>query len=443
MPFRVDRCPLLLLALLLGGCGGAETHSHPNLLLVTIDTLRADHCSSYGHDRPTTPRLDQLATDGVRFAAAYAPAPVTGPSHASLLTSTYPQHHGVLRNGAALGPEALTLAEVLRDAGYDTAAIVSAYPLKAKFGLAQGFGSYEDDFLAADASLPRGRWEGRPLGESYDRRAQATSDRALGWLKRHASTDRAFFLWIHYFDPHSPYDAPGGANPEALDGYDREIRYTDAQLGRVLDFIDATGLRATTLVAVTGDHGEGLGQHGRREHGDVVYEEAVRIPFFVRWPGRLEGSRVWTDEVTLLDVGPTLLGLLRVGRPRAFQGRDLSAPLQGRSGSPPPPHPVFLRSELRPTGCNQYAVRQGRWKYLEDRCQGALRAVELYDLEADPGELRDLHGEDPAEARGLAKLLRHWRRAHPAPGPPPSAPDLEALRSLGYFGGAPPPRIIE
>ncbi|HEX6736922.1 MAG TPA: sulfatase-like hydrolase/transferase, partial [Vicinamibacteria bacterium] len=173
MAFLVPRCPLLLLACGLGACAGAETNSRLNVVLVTIDTLRADHCSGYGYGHRTTPRLDGLAAQGVRFAAAYTPAPVTGPSHASLLTSQYPQHHGVLRNGDTLSPRALTLAEVLQVAGYRTAAVVSAYPLKAKFGLAQGFRVYEDDFRAPDASLPRPRWEGRPLGESYDRRAWA------------------------------------------------------------------------------------------------------------------------------------------------------------------------------------------------------------------------------------------------------------------------------
>jgi arylsulfatase A-like enzyme len=435
MSFRVVRCPLLLSALVLGGCGAAETHSRPNLLLVTIDTLRADRCSSYGHDRNTTPRLDRLAEDGVRFAVAYAPTPVTGPSHASLLTSQHPQQHGVLRNGDALSGQAVTLAEVLQDAGYDTAAIVSAYPLKAKFGLAQGFRVYEDDFRAPDASLPQPRWEGRPLGESYDRRAWATSDLALAWLARQAASQRPFFLWIHYFDPHSPYDAPAAEEDlTAFDAYDREIRYTDGEMGRVLDFIDAAGLRATTVVAVTSDHGEGLGQHGHEEHGAVVYEEAVRIPLVLRGPGRLAGGRVWTDEVTLLDVAPTLLGVLRLAtRPKAFVGRDLSGPLEGRPGRVPQADAVFLRSELRPAGCQQYAVRQGQWKYLEDRCQGTLRRSELYDLQSDPGELQDLSGAKPEQVPAAARLLRQWRRTRGAPGAPPSPEDAEALRALGYF----------
>jgi choline-sulfatase len=200
-PFDLGAC---FLPLALAACGGDETRERPNLLLVTIDTLRADHCSGYGYAWPTTPQLDELTRDGVRFAAAYAPTPVTGPSHATLFTSLHPHHHGVLSNGATLPPEAFTLAEILDEAGYDTAAIVSAYPLKAKFGLAQGFRSYEDDFPAADASLPQPRWEGQPLDEAYDRRAGATSDRALAWLAKRAPSGRPFFLWIHYFDPHSP-----------------------------------------------------------------------------------------------------------------------------------------------------------------------------------------------------------------------------------------------
>jgi choline-sulfatase len=421
-----------VLALFLG-CRSADTRSRPNLLLITIDTLRADHCSSYGYHRLTTPHLDGLARDGVRFATAYAPTPVTGPSHATLFTSLHPQHHGVLSNGAALPPEPFTMAEVLQDAGYETGAIVSAYPLKARFGLAQGFRSYEDDFPASDASLPQARWEGERLAEAYDRRAGATSDRALAWLARHGSGPRPFFLWVHYFDPHSPYDAPGAASEGMLEAYDAEIRYADAEIGRVLAFLDGAGLRAATLVAVTSDHGEGLGQHGHLEHGDVVYEEAVRVPLLLRWPGRVPGGRVWPEEVALIDVAPTLAGLMELeGRPRAFQGRDLSAALCGSAARPAPPAAIFLRSELRSEGCNHYAVRRGRWKRLEERCQGELRRTEIYDLAADPGERYDLHRDAPAVAQELAPLLGRWRRSRTTPAGPRPPADEEAFRALGY-----------
>jgi choline-sulfatase len=419
------------LALLLG-CRSADTRSRPNLLLITIDTLRADHCSAYGYHRPTTPHLDELARDGVRFATAYSPTPVTGPSHATLFTSLHPQHHGVLSNGTALPAEPFTVAEILQQAGYETGAIVSAYPLKARFGLSQGFGSYEDDFPAADASLPQANWEGEPLDEAYDRRAGATSDRALAWLARHKSGARPFFLWVHYFDPHSPYDAPGTEGEGILDAYDAEIRYADAEVGRVLAFLDRAGLRATTLVAVTSDHGEGLGQHGHLEHGDAVYEEAVRVPLMLRWPGRVPGGQVSPEQVALIDLVPTLAGLMELSRPPAFQGRDLSAALGGRSAARPPPAPIFLRSELRPEGCNQYAVRQGRWKRLEERCRGELRWTELYDLTLDPGERHDLHREAPAVARELEPLLWRWRRSRTTPAQVRAPADDEAFRALGY-----------
>jgi arylsulfatase len=205
-------------------------------------------------------------------------------------------------------------------------------------------------------------------------------------------------------------------------------------VGRLLDFVDAAGLRATTLVAVTSDHGEGLGQHDSPEHGDLVYEEAVRVPLVLRGPGGLEAGRVWEESVTLLDLAPTLMGLMRLGdRPRSFHGRDLSAALGEEPGRTRHPATVFLRSELRTERCNHYAVRQGRWKYLEKRCQGTLRAAELYDLAADPGERHDLRAAARPEASRLSGLLLTWRRSRGQPAAAPSTADLEAFRALGYF----------
>lgn len=419
-----------------------------NVLVVTIDTLRADHCSAYGYGRPTTPRLERLAREGVRFDAAYAAMPATGPSHATLFTSRYPLTHGVLANGYALVPGAATLAETLRARGYQTAAMVSAYPLDRKFGHAQGFDTYDQEFTEADASIARPRWEGRPLDQPYDRRAHATTRVAIAWLQ-HRQRDRPFFLWVHYFDPHSPYDAPEPwasrfpAPPGAADSlagveaaYDAEVAFADHEMGRLTDAIDGAGIASSTLVVVTADHGEGLRAHGLLEHGDEVYEEAVRVPLVLRWTGRLAAGRAVPAPVEMIDVAPTILALLGSGEtPRTFRGRSLTAVLGGQH--PEMSHRVFLQGEHRegPAGM-RYALRAGRWKYIERRRQGVAFETELFDLDADPRERANLAADRRDEVARFSGDLRKWRKSHGgARVSPPrlSARDREAFRALGYI----------
>ena len=446
------RACLILLTLVSGSAGCRKPASRPsdhppNLLLVTIDTLRADHCSLYGYGRPTPPRLERLAREGIRFAAAYSPMPSTGPSHASLFTSLHPLTHRVLANGYRLPDEHEVLAETLRARGYQTAAVIAAYPLKSRFGYSRGFESYDETFTEEEASVRRTGWEGKPLTEPFDRRGTAVTRRALEWLGRQRRAG-PFFLWLHYFDPHSPYDPPEpfrsrfapGESPRdgmaaTIAAYDGEIAFTDQQVGRVVDALDSAGLGGTTLVVVTADHGEGLLSHQAREHGEEIYEEAVRVPLLLRWTGRLPAGRQIEEPVEAIDLAPTVFELLRGGpAPAGFRGRALAASLAGAGVAES--RPVFLQSEHRdgPQGVI-FGVRQGRWKYLERRIEERPHGTEVFDLVSDPKETTNLIAQRPDEARRLAAVLRVWRTSRGgAPAAPPelSPADREALRALGY-----------
>lgn len=447
---------LLALALLAAGCSPpqagpgprgtpAPQGTPPNLLLVTIDTLRADHCSAYGYARPTTPTLARLAAEGVLFEQAYAPIPVTGPSHTSLMTGLYPRATGVVANGHVLGASRPTLAELLRARGYATAAVVSAFPLDRRFGLARGFEHYQDRFLPGESSLPQARWEGQALDQPYDRRADATTRQALAWLGGRPQ-GRPFFLWVHYFDPHTPYEAPADyrfpapAEGSAASGdralaaaYDGEVRFADAELGRLVQELESRHLAEDTLVVVTSDHGEGLGQHGVAEHGSVVYEEATRVPLVFRWKGRLAAGLRWAGPVELLDVLPSVAELLGAGPLAAVQGLSLAPVATGARRAVDAPRPVFLQREWQGRGGELFGVRDRDHKYVERRNAARVLRRELYDLASDPGELRDVAAQQAQRAEQLARLLEAWRtRVARAPRQKVDPESVEGLRALGY-----------
>ena len=441
------------LAALLGAactsCAVGGEPARPNLLLVVIDTLRADRSSAYGYELDTTPALRGLAGQGVRFEAAYAPSATTGPSHATLFTGLQPYAHGVLKNGLVLGDEHATLAETLTAAGYQTAAVVSSYVLHRKFGFARGFASYQDDFDPQDATLRPESWEGERV-EAFDRRAEHTTERALDWL-RDRDSSRPFFLFVHYFDPHDPYVAPPEwqrrfAAPEGADRagharalYDAEVAYTDAWIGRLLAGLQELGLEAGTLVVVTADHGEGLFDHGYFYHGVQLYEEAVRVPLLVRWPGGLDGGRVVTEPVALVDLLPTLLELTGSAVPAdALPGASLADALRGDAPLDPE-RPVYLQREAFtadrvgefPVAGEKLGLRVGVWKYLEAPEEGTR---ELFHLERDPAERRNLADAEPERVAGLARRLAPHREALRRVAEPPAleASDRRRLEALGY-----------
>ncbi len=440
---------LLLAGVGQAGCAGA---SRPNVLLVTLDTTRADHASGYGYAHPTTPALDRLMAHGAHFVAAYTPMPTTGPSHASLFTSRYPFAHGMVKNGSVLADEVATLAEVLRDGGYQTAAVVSAFPLARRFGLDRGFEHYDDTFPAASASVVERRWEAFALAEAFDRRADATTDRALAWLAS-ASGRRPFFLWVHYYDAHAPYEPPrgyrrrfrerGGGRPRLarqVAGYDGEMRFVDDQLGRLLEQVDRRG-PADTVVVVAADHGEGLMQHGWMEHGINLHEELVRVVLVVSWTGHVAAGRVVDAPVSLLDVAPTVLDL--VGLPALKlrpEGQTLAAVLT--NGDAPPDRVLYFQRRLYtppdrrewPAMGDMVAVRAGPWKYIEASEEGV---AELYHVPRDPAERRNLRMQELPTATRLAALARGWlaeqRSRHGAVEPRIRDEDAARLRALGYM----------
>jgi arylsulfatase A-like enzyme len=424
-------------------------------LLITLDTQRADHCSMHGYPRATTPHLDEIATQGAMFAAAYTPTPTTGPSHASLFTSSYPLVHGVLKNGYPLTPEQTTLAEMLQHAGYATAAVVSTYALANRFGYGQGYAYYDDEFVPAEASILLPEWEGNQLeGSGFDRRGDATTARAIRWLA--SARDKApFFLWVHYYDPHEPYDPPkgyrrlfagrGGSRRTLLErataAYDAEIRFADDQIGRLIDEHDRTVGAAGTLLIIATDHGEGLMQHGWMRHGVNLYEELVRTLLVFRWPGRIAGGRRFTEPVSLIDVTPTVLTLLGIVPDDVrFQGIDLSPALL-HGAALPMDRPVYFQRRVykegdrhgRHVAGEMYGLRLRNWKYIEAPAQ---QSWELFDLAADPAETTSLRETEPATASALADLLHAWI-ADAAGGrtrveQSVSAEDAARLRALGY-----------
>lgn len=453
-PRRPGPAPLLALAALaLAGCSEARRPSPPHVLVVTLDTLRADHCSAYGYRHETTPRLTRLAAEGARAELAYAPMATTGPSHCTLFTGLHPASHGVLKNGWVLPPGRETLAETMRAAGYATAAFVSAFPVNRRFGLGQGFEAYDDDFGPRTSEEPT-RWEGRDVTAAFERTGDVTAARVVAWLRGARPRQRPFFLWVHLFDPHAPYTPPAEyldlvrprrrrvgrqAERDVRWRYDGEVRFVDSSLGRILDALEQEGLAGRTLVVVVGDHGEALGEHGHTGHGLTIYEEAVRVPLVVRFPGRLRPGLVVPGPVPMVDLRPTILELA-LGLPPdpGGQGRSQAPVLLGAAASDLR-RAVFLQRRFyepesrRALGIagDKLSVRVGDWKYLAAEEEGTR---ELYDLRHDPGETENLAATRPAEAAFLAATLGGWREGLGGPSRQAVSPDdEEALRALGYL----------
>jgi tetratricopeptide (TPR) repeat protein len=406
-----------------GGVDLAAASSH-NVLLITLDTTRADHLGCYGYAQARTPRLDALAREGVRFARAYAPAPLTLPAHASIMSGLYPVAHGVHNNGHDLPAGIATLAGILKAKGFVTAAFVSSFSVDSRFGLDRGFDVYDDTFEAE-----------QPLkGANAERRAERTFARFSAWLAGIGS--ERFFAWVHYYDPHLPYDPP--APFRQGHPYDGEIAYMDRYVGAVLDLLEERGLLGKTLVVAAGDHGEGLGDKVEMGHGVFLYEETLRVPLILRDPAVFRTPRTVESAVRLVDVAPTVLDTIGLGREAAaMQGLSLVPWLRGRPGRDLDalvetfyPRENYGWSEL-------VGLVADRWKLIQSP------RPELFDLAGDPGERTNLFATAAAKADELAiKLEREILRQSPGPGAatgasPVRVEDRERLRSLGYVNLAP------
>ncbi len=413
--FRMIRGSLLLALAVMAGCGGVRPRAGQNLLVITIDTLRADRVGAYGHREARTPHLDGLASEGVVFEEAIAQVPVTLPSHASLLTGLVPPTHGVRDNTYfRLDPEAQTLAEILRAQGYETAAFVSAFVLDSSFGLDQGFDVYDDDVA--------GRAE--TAGTIAERRGELVSRSFESWIEKRSS-DRPFFAWLHYFDPHLPYAPP----PPYPAGYDGEIAYVDAQIGRVLEALETEGLGKDTLVVVTSDHGESLGEHGEKSHGFFVYDATLRVPLILKSAASLPAGERIATPVRSIDILPTVLEALKVPVPEEAQGRSLLSLVSAEATEPRAAYAECYVSELNFRWAPLVALREGGYKYIE------APRPELYDLSADPGETNNLFEAEPERATMMRSRLAEQVEAFADSFSSRNQPDPETiarLRSLGY-----------
>jgi choline-sulfatase len=415
---------------LLAGCGRPPL----NVLLVTLDTTRADHLGCYGFALARTPRLDGLAREGVRCADAVSAAPITLPSHATILTGLYPPAHGVRDNGSyALGDDAVTLAERLKRAGYRTQAVVSALVLNRRYNLTQGFDGYDDDLWSEDeAKLFMIR--SRP----GDRTAERAASWLDGWSKEKPPGKRPpFFLWMHLFDAHQPYRLKGVDRTLSPSAYDAEISVLDRSVGRVLDELQKLRALDDTLVIVTADHGESLGEHGEKTHAVFIYDATVRVPLLLRCPRLFPAGKVYQGPVRSVDLVPTVLAALGLPGGETTQGTDLLPALRG--DVPPPQLPQYSESLLSEVGFGMaplYGVRSGGFKWIR------APKPEVYDLARDPHELKNLY---PAEARRgaaldreLSALLDDSRRRALAPQKSPLDKEtLESLQALGYLAPKP------
>lgn len=423
--------PALLLPLALA-CRSGEAPPPPprNLLLISLDTVRADRLGAYGYRAAATPALDRIAAQGARFTAVSSAVPLTLPSHATIFTGLLPPQHGLRLNGLGrLPPENSTLAEHLAGAGFDTAAFVGAYVLDRRFGLDQGFALYDDQ-------IERARSGAAPRLET-ERPADQVVDAAIAWL--HGRPKTPFFLFVHLYDAHAPYEPPEPFRGRFADRpYDGEIAFADQQIGRLLDELAARGELDSTLVAVVADHGESLGEHGEETHGLLLYEPALHVPLLLRAPGRVPGGLAVDGAASLADLAPTLATLL--GRPLAASseegaGRDLSPLLRGEEL---PPRVIYAETE--------YPTSFG-WSPLAAAREGSLKLIlsprpELFDLRRDPAESRDSRADERRAVRRLedaATRIRAAARETEEAGL--DAETRQKLASLGYAAPAPGARL--
>jgi arylsulfatase A-like enzyme/Tfp pilus assembly protein PilF len=420
-----------VLALSLAGCApdplSSGAASGFDVALVTLDTTRADRLGAYGYEKAETPNLDRLAREGIRYADAVAPAPITLVSHASILTGLDPDHHKVRHNGEyRLDDAQVTLAEVLQSKGYDTAAFISGFVLDARYGLAQGFELYDDRTEA---------FAGQPFGGLGERSAEAVTDAALEWLgKRDPS--KPFFLWVHYYSPHADYDPPepfAGRFPESP--YDGEIAYMDSQVGRLVEALHST--RPKLLLVVAGDHGESFGEHSEYSHGRLLYETTQRVPLLLWSSEAIARPQVVDDVVVgLVDIFPTVLDLLGIPDDARRDGESL------RLARERPDRAIYMETMMAYLDngwAPLFALRRREDKYI------VAPRPEYYRLDTDPRESKNLVGQ-PAAANAVAemslalapRLESSSIEAVTAAATKPDPESLKRLQSLGYLSGPGP-----
>jgi arylsulfatase A-like enzyme/Flp pilus assembly protein TadD len=423
------------------GCAKPQPAARPNVLLITIDTFRADRLGT-----GIAPAIDRLAATGIRFTAARSAVPLTLPSHTTIHTGLLPPAHGVRENGVdTLAATHQTLAALLKSAGYETAAFVGAFVLDHRFGLAQGFDNYDDH-------IPRDPGASDRL--EAERPASAVVDRVLEWLEQRSPDPKGpglppptlqsqapslksqapspqppapFFLWIHLYDPHAPYTPPKEFLVPGRTPYDGEIAYADSQLARVLEALRVRALSDRTIIVVAGDHGEGLGDHGERTHGMLLYDSTLRVPLIIAAPGQSAATR--DEAVSLADLAPTILRAVGIGPPAAMTGRSLLDPVRPKAD-------VDLYSETeypRVAGWSPVqALTDGRWKTIR-----AGTSTEVYDVGTDPREEHDVSASQGTIAAAMTPRMEAIHASAAAASARTISPDAqERLRSLGYVASS-------
>jgi arylsulfatase A-like enzyme/tetratricopeptide (TPR) repeat protein len=422
-------CLLLVLAALAIGAFAVLRGQTPraNLLLITLDTVRADHLGAYGYKPGATPALDRLAREGVRFADASTQAPLTGPAHAGILTGVYPTRFGIRDNASTpLPPDAVTLAASLKAAGYRTGAFIAAFILDRAYGFDHGFEEFDSRFDHFES------------GDKLE--AERTADEvlkpALAWLSK-LPANHPFFAWVHLYDAHTPYTPPPPYTTRfRTHPYDGEIAYVDSAVGRLIAKLIEKGVLDRTLIVAIGDHGESLGEHGEEEHGLFLYDAVLRIPWIMRLPARAHAGLVVPEQTRAIDLMPTVLDMLAVPLPPRLDGESLAPIISGKRRAAPPPSYAETYYPLLHFGWSAlHSLRVGEWKYI------SAPKPELYDLRRDTSERTNVI-ERQANVAGrldgdLRQISSRFGAAAKSAPVVPDADTLARLRSLGYVGFAP------
>jgi arylsulfatase A-like enzyme len=393
------------------------------IVLISLDTCRADHLSCYGYSENTTPNIDALAEEGIIFENVLAQVPITLPSHSSIMTGTIPPRHGVHNNFQKLPENSLTLAEILSEAGYATGGIAGAFVLDGSFGIAQGFDSYKDEFPESSSA------------HSYaERMADEVSQYGCEWIEKHKNEN--FFLFLHYYDPHIPYRPPEPFAERFADNlYAGEIAFTDDCLGQVLAKLKELGLYESTLIVVTGDHGEMLGEHGENTHGYLVYQSAIQVPLIFKLPQKQGGIRI-SHVASLTDIFPTILTLVGISNDNEIQGQDLSPSFEKTNASQANQRYLYCES-LTPTiyACNPLlSLIDWPWKYIY------TTRPELYNCVHDPQEQNNVAQKEQLRCKKMLNRLQYileenLPKSHTKETGSLNQSSINKLESLGYVGG--------
>ena len=412
----------LFAAGLLSSCGSGSSGSGAglNVLVITLDTTRSDALGLYGNAHAVSPQIDELGRTGLVFEACYTPAPLTLPAHCSLFTGRYPIAHQVRNNGTyVLPPTERTMARVFKDRGYETAAFVASFTVAGKFGLSQGFDVYDEDFETGRSVL----------NYTAEIPADRVADKFLRWLD--ARKGGPFFGWVHFYDAHAPYVPHGPAgdgSPWTL--YEGEVRFVDGQIRRIVEALKAKGLDQTTLLVIVGDHGEGFGEHKERGHGIFCYEESLRVPLVLHNPRLFKTPQRVAGRLSLVDVMPGVLELVKLPAPAGVQGRSFRPLVEGREKER---RPIYFESMFGPEEFNWAPLTgliDGPFKFI------SLPEAELYDVDADRGETRNLLAERGDSARAIDKKLEEFVRRTAESGGASrrelTSSDVKKLTSLGY-----------